>query len=69
MTLRSSNRSVNYSRYPLRASSHFPNLSHTTRYLPVTSCGVEPFVLRLNVDLAGSGRPKRLDIKGHEFWW
>jgi hypothetical protein len=29
-----------------------PTFSHTTRYLPVTSCGVDPFILRLNVPIS-----------------
>src|SRR3954471_7795685 len=29
-----------------------PIFSHTTRYLPVTSCGVGPFILRLNVPIS-----------------
>jgi hypothetical protein len=44
-----------------------PIFTHTTRYLPVTSCGVGPLVLRLKVPISRSAEgPEWLDVEGCE---
>src|SRR5262245_14536919 len=44
-----------------------PIFSHTTRYLPVTSCGVGPLVLRLKVPISRAAEGLEwLDVEGCE---
>src|SRR5712691_9256064 len=45
-----------------------PTFSHTTRYLPVTSCGVGPLVLRLKVPISRTAEGPHHEWARCFFW-
>jgi hypothetical protein len=46
-----------------------PIFSHTTTYLPVTSCGVGPFVLRLKVPISRAAEGPSGEVTGPMLSW